>query len=142
MKTSIQLCLLVGIMLPSLVLAQTAQTTRPSGLSASDHPPAKDACIVSFHVETEGALHIMYSDGAEVEVPKASGRFGDGEHPLTQEAFSDIQLADDHQHIGWLADYMICQQSYLCPAELVIYQSGHKPRYIFPPAGIMWKWGF
>ena len=142
MKTSILLCLLVIITLPSLVLAETAQTTGPSRLSASDHPPAKDAYIVSFHVETEGALHIIYSDGAEVEVPKERGRFADGEHTLTQETFSDIQLADDRQHIGWLADYMICQQSYPCTAELVIYQSGHKPQYISPPSGIMWKWWF
>ncbi|MGC1403936.1 MAG: hypothetical protein WA974_13540 [Thermodesulfobacteriota bacterium] len=45
MKTSIPLCLLVGITLPSLVLAQTAQTTSPSRLPASDHPPAKNAYI-------------------------------------------------------------------------------------------------
>jgi hypothetical protein len=142
MKISILLCLIVGITLPSLILAQTGQTTSPSGLPASDYPPAKDVYIVSFHVETEGALHIIYSDGTEVEVPKERGRFADGEHTLTQENFSDIQLADDRQHIGWLADYMICQQSYPCTAELVIYQSGHKPQYISPPSGIMWKWWF
>ena len=66
--------------------------------------PAKDAHVISFHVETEGALHIIYSDGAEVEVSKERGRFGVGEHTLTQETFSDIQLADDRQNIGWLAE--------------------------------------
>lgn len=142
MKTGILLCLLIGIALPSFVLAQTAQTASPPGLPASGHLPAKKSYIVSFHVEPEGALHIIYSDGAEVEVPKERGRFAVGEHTLTQETFSDIQLADDRQHIGWLADYMICQQSYPCTAELVIYRSGHKPQYISPPSGIMWKWLF
>jgi hypothetical protein len=142
MKASILLCLLVGIMLPSLVLAQTAQTTSPSGLPASDHPLAKGAYIVSFHAETEGALHIIYSDGAEVEVPKERGRFAVDEDILPQETFSDIQLADDHQHIGWLAEYMICAQSYPCSAELVIYRSGQQPKHIAPPYGIMWEWWF
>jgi hypothetical protein len=142
MKTSILLCLLVGIIVPSLVLGQTAKSTSPSRLPASDHPPAKDAHIVSFHVNPEGTLHIIYSDGTEVEILKERGRFAYGEHTLTQETFSDIQVAEDHQHIGRLADYMICQQSYPCAAELVIYQSGHKPKYIPPPAGIIWKWWF
>ena len=142
MKTSILACLLVGITLPPLVLAQTAQNTSPSRLPASGQRPAKDACIVSFHVETEGALHIIYSDGTDVEIPKERGRFAVGEQTLTQEHFSDIQLADDHQHIGWLADYMICAQSYPCSAELVIYRSGRKLKYISPLYGVVWGWKF
>jgi hypothetical protein len=143
-KIKILLCLLFAIMWPSLVLAQAARTTSPVSPPAQNHPHAKKADIVSFHVETkgEGALHILYSNGTEVEIPKERGRFADGEHTLTQKTFSDIQLADDRQYIGWFADYMICQQSYPCTAELVIYQSGHKPKYISPPVGIMWKWWF
>jgi hypothetical protein len=92
----------VFLISPSLVVAQTAQTGDPS-FPVQEHMPAKNAHIVSFHVSTDGTLHIIYSDGAEVEISKERGRFTDrsGEI-LTQEAFSDIQMADDHQHVGWL----------------------------------------
>ena len=106
------------------------------------HMPAKDAQIVDFNISAVGTLHIIFSDGAEVEIPKERGRFAIGEQILTQETFSDIQLADDHQHIGWLAEYMICAQSNPCPAELGVYQPGHKLKYIRPEYGIFWRWKF
>ncbi len=135
--------LLVGITLPSLGVSQTADNANPAELATQNGTPAKEAHIVRFYVAPEGLLHIIYSDGTDVEIPKERGRFAVGEHTtLTQETFSDIQLADDRQHVGWLADYMICQQSYPCPAELVIYQSGNKLKYIPPPYGIMWRWKF
>jgi hypothetical protein len=64
LKTKILLCLVVGIMLPSLLLAQTAGTADTSGFRKSGHPAAKKANIVSFHVENEGkgALRIIYSN--------------------------------------------------------------------------------
>jgi len=144
MKTSVLLCLLFGIMLLTFVLGQTAQTASPARPCAQNHPSERKADIVSFHVEDEGegTLHIIYSDGTEAEIPKERGRFAVGDQTLTQEHFLDIQVADDRQHIGWLADYMICAQNYPCTAELVIYQSGHKLRYFSPPYGIMWRWKF
>ncbi len=144
MKTSVLLCLLFGIMLLTFVHGQTAQTASPTRPSAQNRLPEKKADIVSFHVEDkgQGTLHIIYSDGTEAEIPKERGRFAVGDQTLTQEHFLDIQVADDRRHIGWLADYMICAQSYPCTAELVIYHSGHKPKYIPPPYGIMWRWKF
>ncbi len=142
MKTCILLYVLISITFLPLLSAQTGQLASPSGLSSPNLPPARDADITSFHVDTEGVLHVIYSDKSNVEVPKEKGRFTDGEHALTQETFSDIQVADDNQHIGWLADYMICQQSYPCAAELVIFQSGHELVHISPPVSIMWKWWF
>lgn len=141
-KIGYLLCLIVSFIVPSLVLAQITQTPGPERSSASDRSPGKNANIVSFHIGTEGTLHIVYSDGAEVEVAREKGRFAEGDNILTQESFSDIQLAADRQHIGWLADYMICWQSYPCTAELVIYRHGYKTQYISPPYGIMWKWWF
>ncbi len=134
--------LLVGVTLPSLGVAQTAHSANSAELAAQNGTSTKDAHIVRFYVAPEGPLHIIYSDGTDVGIPKERGRFAVGEHTLTQETFSDIQLADDRQHIGWLAEYMICQQSYPCPAELVIYQSEQKLKYIPPPYGIMWRWKF
>lgn len=130
--------LLIEIMLPSLIIAQIAHNERQVELKSRSRIPAKNAHIIDYPIETEGPLYIRYSDGTDVEIPKERGRFGD----LTQEAFSDIQLADDRQHIGWLADYRICAQSYPCHAELVIYESGHKLKYIPPSHGIIWSWQF
>jgi len=104
--------------------------------------PAKTADISSFDIAADDALRIHYSEGTSVVIPKEKGRFAVGDDILTQETFSDIQLADDRQHIAWLADYMICQQSYPCPMELVIFRSGHQQTYISPPFGIIWKWWF
>jgi len=127
-----------------MIFAQPAHNVDPARHPAQNHPPAKKPDIVSFHVETEGrgALHIIYSDGSEEEIPRERGRFSDSEGILTQETFSDVRLADDHQNIGWLADYMICAQSYPCSAELVIYRSGSKMKHITPQYGIIWGWKF
>jgi hypothetical protein len=139
---SVLFWLLVAITLPSLVVGQTAQTAGPAKLATQGRTPAKAAHIDGFYVAAEGALHIIYSDGTEVGIPKERGRFTQGEHTLTQETFSDIQLADDRRHIGWLADYMICAQSYPCSAELVIFRSGDELKHIPPPYGVMWRWKF
>ena len=141
-KASVLFWLLVVSPFLSSIVLQTAQSADLAQLPSQKRAPAKTALIVSFNVSKEGALHIIYSDGAEVEITKERGRFAIGEQILTQETFSDIQMADDHQHIGWLADYMICAQSYPCTAELAIYQSGHKLRYFSPEYGSFWRWKF
>lgn len=134
---------IVGVTLPSLPFAQTARdATSEAQLSAQIGLQTKGAYITKFFVGANGILHITYSNGVDVEIPREGGRFTDGGHALTQETFSDIQLADDQQHIGWLAGYMICAQSYPCPAELVIYQSGHDLQHISPSHGIVWRWKF
>lgn len=154
MRAGVLLLLLLGNMFPSLVVAQTNHNAKPPRVDTQHATPAKDANIVRFYATSEdessktdtssgpGPLHVIYSDGTHVEIPKESGRFGQRGQPLTQDNFSDIQLADDRQHLGWLAEYMMCSQSYPCPMELVIYQSGHKLRYISPPYGVMWHWTF
>ena len=134
--------LFVGSMLPSPAIAQTAHTTTPAEHVSRAGLPAKTADISTFDIAADGALRIHYSEGTRVVIPKEKGRFAVGDDILTQETFSDIHVADDRQHIGWLADYMICAQSYPCPALLVILRSGHQPTYISPPFGIMWCWMF
>ena len=133
----VQLLLLLGL-LPSAVAAHQVAI------------PTKGAHIVKFYVAGRsnrsnagpGPLHLVYSDDLDVEIPNETKRFGDGEEPVTQTAFSDIQLAADRLHIGWLAEYKDCAQSYECPKELVIYQSRKEPIHIRPSYGIMWKWRF
>ncbi len=152
MKAIVLLLFVLGNALPSFVVAKNANQKPEADMHLAK--PAKDAYIVRFYATSAdkspktgknsgpGPLHIIYSDETQVDISNEKGRFEIGEKTLTQENFSDIQLADDRQHLGWLAGYMICQQSYPCSAELVIYQSGHKFRYIDPPYGIIWKWQF
>lgn len=134
---------IVGVTLPSIPFAQTApDQTSEATPSAQISFQTKDAYITRFSAGANRTLHITYSNGVDVEIPRERGRFTDGGHALTQETFLNIQLADDRRHIGWLADYMICAQSYPCPAELVIYQSGQGLKYISPSHGTVWRWKF
>lgn len=133
--------LFVGSM-PSLAIPQTAHTTTPAEHVSQAGMPAKTADISTFDIAADGALRIHYSEGTSLVIPKERGRFAVGDDILMQETFSDIHVADDRQHIGWLADYMICAQSYPCSASLVIYRSGHRPMYISPLHGIFWGWKF
>ncbi|MBZ5553099.1 MAG: hypothetical protein LAO21_10290 [Acidobacteriia bacterium] len=154
MRSGVLLLLLLGNTLPSFVVAQTTPTAKPPNVHTRLATPGKGAHIVRFYATSEdessksdapsgpGPLHIIYSDGSQVEIPKERGRFGDPEHPLTQDNFSNIQLADDRQHLGWLAEYMMCSQSYPCPMELVVYQAGHKLTYLFSSYGVIWSWTF
>jgi hypothetical protein len=116
--------------------------------ASSASTPSKDAHIVKFFSDKKdadghetGPLHIIYSDGSDVEIQNETKRFGDGQN-LPQNIFSNIQLAGDQQHIGWLAEYMICSQSYPCPVELVIFRAGKEPTRIGPQYGIFWNWKF
>ena len=93
-------------------------------------------------MENRGPLHISFNDGTGIDIPLEKGRFGDKSGVIRQDAFEDVTLAEDGKHIGWLADYMICSQSYPCHAELVIYQPGKKLTYIPPPHGVIWDWQF
>jgi hypothetical protein len=131
------LCLVMLISLcPSI--AQTDNKPKTTGVGERTRIPVNNARIVNFGVVNGGSLHISLSNGKGIEIPLEKGRFG----TLRQEAFEDVQLAEDAKHIGWLADYMICAQSYPCHAELVIYQPGKKLTYIPPPHGVIWDWHF
>lgn len=122
-----------------MALAESEPVSKQPGMNG----PSVNAQIETFRVTTQGTLHITYSDGTEVDIPKGSRpSLYEGERALTQEAFSDIQLADDRRHIGWLPEYMVCAQSYPCTPELVIYNSHSEPKSISPPSGIVWTWKF
>ena len=129
---------LVGLITPCSSIAQTVGKTNATGSNKETRTPAENARIVDFSVIDGGPLHISFSDGTGIEVPLEKGRFGD----LRQEAFEHVQMAEDGRHLGWLADYMICAQSYPCSAELVIYRPGQKLIYIPPQYGIVWNWRF
>jgi hypothetical protein len=131
------LCL-VGLISLCSSSAQTGSKGRATEKNKRTRAPAINARIVDFRVANGAPLHISFSDGTDIEIPLEKGRFGDHR----QESFEDVQVAEDGKHIGWLADYMICAQSYPCHAELAIYQPGQKLKYIASPHGIIWDWQF
>lgn len=123
-------------------IAQNTNNAGTTEFTKQIRIPAKNARIVNFSIENGGPLHIFLTDGAVIEIPLERGRFNLGSGDLRQESFENIQIAEDGKQLGWLADYMICAQSYPCHAELVIYQPGKKLTYIFPPHGVIWDWKF
>ena len=130
----IPLWCLVGLITLCSSIAQTVGSA--TGSKKETGTPVNSARIIDFNVIDGKPLHISFSDGTGVEVPLEKARFGD----LRQEAFEHVQMAEDGRHLGWLADYMLCAQSYPCHAELVIYQPGQKLIYIRPQYGIIWNW--
>jgi hypothetical protein len=135
------LCL-VGFTSLSSASALTGEKGKATEKNKGTRTPAQNARIVDFSVANGTPLHISFSDGTDIEIPLEKGRFGNSSGVLRQTSFEDVQVAEDGKHIGWLADYMICAQSYPCHAELVIYQPGKKLKYIPPPVGVIWDWGF
>ena len=129
---------LAGLIPQCSNIAQNANKAGTTEINKRIGTPARNARVIDFSVVNGGPLHIIFNDGTDVEIPLERGRFGN----LRQEAFEDVQIAEDGKHIGWLADYMICAQSYPCHAELVIYQPGKKLTYIPPPHGVIWDWKF
>jgi len=134
--------------LPSVDLAASpfesgfAQVTSlPSPLKPKRAAPAR---IVDYDYDGAAGspLRIHFSDGTTMENRPERGRFGSGDQPITQSAFTAVQMAEDGVHLGWAAEYMICAQSYPCSAEVVILGPGRKLHYIPQGAGIVWEWRF
>jgi hypothetical protein len=128
--------ILAVMMLPALLHPQSKPGTST---------PAATATIVKYEVLNDGGgpLRVLYSDGAVVQIPKERGRVKDGNTALTQEAFSEVQIADDRVHVGWLADYLVCAQSYACHIDLVILRRGQPIRYVSRSGpGVVWGWTF
>jgi hypothetical protein len=138
-------CLMsAAIMRPSIATAQSkpdpSVPNRPPHRSAT---PAQNAHIVKYDANGgDGPLRLSYSDGTIVEIPRERGRVKEGDETLPQVEFSEIQVADDRVHIGWLADYLICAQSYPCHISPVVFRAGHRPSYLDSHQGVVWDWAF
>lgn len=120
MRAGILLLLLPGISFPALAIAQTTHPAKPPKVDTQHVTPANNASIVRFYSTGEdegfqagrwsapGPLHVIYSIGTHVEIPKERGQFAQSEQPLTQDDFSDIQLADDRRQRALLRVSAIC----------------------------------
>jgi len=128
----------------SLAAAQTGATAGQKNAASSG------AYIVKYYVadpasdstyET-GPLHIVFSDGTEIvkELPPKE-ESTENNIVMNQEGFSDPQLADDRQTIGWTDTYDNCGTSYAVPLAVDIYRSGRIIRRI-EPGQMVWSWMF
>ena len=122
--------------------AEMKDITNESSQIVNTIVPAKDAFIKGHTLDNNGFLHVIYSDGSNIEIQKERGRNSYGDTALQQVSFSHIKVSEDRQHIGWLADYEMCSQSYPCTMELAIFRAGFPIRYFSPPSGVVWDWMF
>jgi hypothetical protein len=93
--------------------------------------------IDRFYEDAKGNLHIVFTDGKDLAVPKEKGRY-----EVAQEGFENILIAKSKRRVGWLASYMVCAQSYPCTPELAIFENGKIIQFIKPVSGVIWNWSF
>jgi len=73
----------------------------------------KAKLVMKAYVGSNGARHIIHSDGQDLEVPKEKDEVDDSTAPV---------IADDKHSAGWLVYYPNCCTSYPIPLMLVIYR--------------------
>src|SRR5262245_53766361 len=116
MRLLVVLCALA--LLPAVVAAQAKSKRAPRKPTS-----AASSRIVDYEYDGAEAspLRVRFSDGTTVDIAPERGRFGVDGRILPQTAFTNIQIAEGGQYIGWMADYMVCAQSYPCSAELGLF---------------------
>ena len=89
-----------------------------------------------------GFLHIVYSDGSDMVQEIPTKKTCTETHAIfNQEGFSDVQLAEDRETIGWAELYDNCCTSYSVPLAIVLYRSG-KVQCHLQSGQMMWNWMF
>jgi hypothetical protein len=152
MKTAARLALLTGLTLLSACRAQPADDARssPSKAESQNGVPSRRTYIVRYYVEKAvpgttyetGPLHIVYSDGTElIERPPQREQSTADDTVEHGEGFSDPQLAEDKNTIGWTELYDNCCTSYAIPLVLVVSKSGAIIRRI-QQGQMVWYWTF
>ena len=132
-QTCSHLALLAAATLP--LLAQTAPPVESYIVRYSISDPAPGSTYES------GPLYIVYSDGKAVIIRPPKKLRTPNDWPENQEGFSDAQLADDRQTLGWSELYDNPGTSYAVPLTLVLFRSG---RILFriQQGQMLWDWTF
>jgi len=132
------------------VLCLLSVSLAQSGNVENKKKPSSTAYITAYHIadpapgstyET-GPLHILFSDGTDVvqDLPPKQ-RSTENNIVFNQEGFSDVQLAEDRQTLGWTETYDNCCTSYTVPLVVVLYRPGKILRRI-DSAQMVWSWMF
>ena len=118
---------------------QKKTTGEPHNLEITRYfiePPQEDSGY-----ET-GPLHIIYSDGTEiVKTLPALKASTEKETVFNAVGFSNVQLAEDRQTLGWTIDVENCCTSYPIPLNLVVFR-GKQILHTFSLGQMIWGWKF
>ena len=134
------LALLCTVSLCTSQVGNQGANTKPESNAYIDKYYIADAAPDSVY-ET-GPLHIIYSDGTDVTraLPPKKKSTKDN-IVLNQEGFSDVQLAEDRQTLGWTETYDNGGTSYAVPLVLVLFRSGKVLQRI-QEGQMVWSWMF
>ena len=145
------IALFAGLSMPVLAAAQTNGTTK-SDTRPTEHTqqPSGGAKIIKFYVDEAasdsgyetGPLHILYSDGTHIiqKLPPLR-KSTDKDIVFNAVGFSEMELADDGQTLGWAIQVENCCTSYSIPFSVVVFRSG-KVLHGFESGQIVWNWMF
>jgi hypothetical protein len=142
---------LIGVQHVIVVLCMLSLAAAQSGNEEGRKSrPSSRTYITQFYIEDPspvstyetGPLHILFSDGTHIiqDLPPKE-KSTENNIVLNQEGFSDVQLAEDRQTIGWTETYDNCGTSYAVPLFVVLYQSGKIVQRIHS-AQMVWNWMF
>jgi hypothetical protein len=145
------IALFAGLSMSVPAVAQTNGTDKSDAHRTDKHTtqPSAGAKIIKFYIaeaargsgyET-GPLHVIYSDGTHVtqELPPLR-KSTDKETVFNAVGFSEVQLADDRQTLGWAVQVENCCTSYSIPLSVVVFRSG-RVLHSFDRQ-VVWSWMF
>jgi hypothetical protein len=128
-----------------LILSIAARAHTGNG-AAGLRPQSTRAAVTieryEYRPDRDIPLTIYYSDGSTSPITPECGRFARNDGCVSQSDFTDIQVSDDRQRIGWAAHYMMCAQSYPCPMDVSVLPVGKARRYFHGDSGTVWRWSF
>jgi len=89
-----------------------------------------------------GPLHILYDDGTEiVETLPPLEKSTEKDTVFNAVGFSDVQLAEDRQTLGWAIKVENCCTSYSIPLSVVVFRD-KQVLHTFDPGLMVWSWKF
>lgn len=140
-----------SVVLPPLLAALSVLSlSAPRSGRGHNTKPESSAHIERYYVAgaapdstyDTGPLHIVYSDGTDVvqDLPPKK-KSTENNIVSNQEGFSDVQLAEDGQTLGWTETYDNCGTSYAVPLVVVLYRSGTVLQRL-QTGQMVWSWMF
>lgn len=137
--------------MPLLVVLLSATTLGQSpGTRQITKEASQTARITKFFIEKPatgseyetGPLHIIYSDGTEiVQTLPPLKPSTNKEVVFNAVGFSEVELAQDRQTLGWTINVENCCTSYSIPMSVVVFR--HKQvLHTFHQGQMVWSWMF
>lgn len=140
-----------SVVLPPLLAALCIFSLAASKPGKSDDTKTKSSAYIERYYIADaapnstydtGPLHIIYSDGKDrIQDLPHKKKSTKNNIVYNQEGFSDVQLAADHQTLGWTETYDNGGTSYAVPLVVVLYRRG-KVLQRLQTGQMVWGWMF